>query len=287
MSANATNSSTRGKGCTLPAREEILEDYLSARLSEENRDAFEEHYFGCAHCFDELQTLQAVRDELPRAVAKFEGNPTRLVAGGVGAAAVAAALVLAVGAGMWMRPAPLEVSETSDFQLPSSPTQPESPQPPAPEPAIPSGPSLEQLARFEPPGYEPLRFRGIPDDATARFQRGIERYRRGDYGGAVDNLRVAAELDPDAAHICFFLGVSHLMLDQENAGIMRLRATIALGDSPYLEEAHFYLAKAFLRRQNVRAAETQLKTLIELRGSWSDEARRLLTDLQKLNNRSD
>ena len=34
------------------------------RLSEEDRDAFEEHYFECARCFDELQTLQAIREEL-------------------------------------------------------------------------------------------------------------------------------------------------------------------------------------------------------------------------------
>ena len=55
------------------------------------------------------------------------------------------------------------------------------------------------------------------------------------------------------------------MVGQDAAGIERLRATIALGDSPYLEEAHFNLAKALLRRKDFGAAEAQLKALIQLR----------------------
>ena len=71
-------------------------------------------------------------------------------------------------------------------------------------------------------------------------------------------------------------------LGQDDAAVDRLQATIALGDSSYLEDAHLYLAKAFLRRKDVGAARTHLKTLIELRGSRSDEARRLLAQLQNV-----
>ena len=69
-----------------------------------------------------------------------------------------------------------------------------------------------------------------------------------------------------------FLASPISCLGQDDAAIDQLRATIALGDSAYLEDAHFYLAKAFLRRKDLGAAETQLKKLIELRGSRSDEA---------------
>ena len=109
--------------------------------------------------------------------------------------------------------------------------------------------------------------RDVPDEATARFLRGMEHFRKADYMNAVEDLRRAAESDPDAAHIRFFLGVTHLMLGQDDAAIDRLRATIALGDSPYLEEAHWYLAKALLRRNNrERGSETELRTLIQLQG---------------------
>jgi tetratricopeptide (TPR) repeat protein len=150
---------------------------------------------------------------------------------------------------------------------------------------VPPEPSLEQLARVDPPRYEPPTLRNLPDEATARFLRGMEHYRKADYANAVEDLRRAAESDPDAAHIRFFLGVTHLLLGQEDAAIDRLQATIALGDSAYLEEAHWYLAKAFLRRNDLGAAETELRKLIQLQGSANDEAGRLLSQVERLKDR--
>jgi tetratricopeptide (TPR) repeat protein len=285
MSANATNSSKRKMDCARVARDEILEAYLVGRLSEEDRDAFEVHYFECGRCFDELKTLQAIREELPRVSVESETTTTHRLPRWLPAAGLAAALVLAVSV-PWMRPTlpsgPSEATRpSSSQQLPATPT------PQHPQPSIAPQPALEQLARVEPPVYEARRLRNAPDEATARFQAGMKRYRGADYRGAVAELRLAAELDPDAAHISFFLGISHLMLGQDQAAIDRLRATIALGDSPYLEEAHFYLAKAFLRRADLSAAETQLKELVQLRGSRSAEAERLITQIERLKQRSD
>jgi tetratricopeptide (TPR) repeat protein len=290
MSANATNSSKHRMDCAKVAREEIIESYLVDRLSEEDREAFEEHYFECAHCFDDLQSLRAIREELRLASAGAELEPrtTRPLFGWASAAGLAAAIVLAVAVGIWMRSRPPSgPPETTNTPSPSQTGLPDPPRAQPPEPRVTPEPSLEQLARVEPPRYEPLTLRGASNQATQRFQRGMERYRKADYAGAVDDLRAAAELDPDAAHINFFLGISHLMLGQDDVAIDRLRATIALGDSPYLEEAHFYLAKAFLRRKDLGAAEEQLKKLIQLRGSGSGEARRLLTQVERLKERSD
>ena len=273
--------------CGRVEREEVLESYLVGRLGEEDREAFEEHYFECARCFGDLQTLQAIRGELRHADAQFGDKTRHPLLRWAPAAGLAAAIVLAVGVALWMRSGPVGVSETPKPPLPSRAEVPEIPQPRESKPTATPGPSLEELARVEAPRYEPLRLRGMPDEATVRFQRGMEHYRKADYRAAVDDLRVAAELDPDAAHIRFFLGIVYLMLGQDDAAIDRLRATIALGDSAYLEEAHLYLAKAFLRRKDLRAAETQVKALIELRGRWSDEARRLLTQLEGLKKRSD
>jgi tetratricopeptide (TPR) repeat protein len=284
MSENATNSSKSGMDCTIAARDEILEGYVSGALTEQDREAFEAHYFGCARCFDELQTLQAIRDELPRAVAATESR--RRMAGWYATAALAAAVVLAVGLALWTRPGASDVPATAALQTPRQSERAATPPPAAPVTTAPAGPSIAQLARFEPPRYEPLTLRGTPDVATARFQLGMEHYRKGDYARAAEDLRVAADLDPEAAHSRFFLGVSHLLLKQDDAGIDRLQATIALGDSAYLEDAHFYLAKAFLGRKESRAAETQLKKLIELGGSRRNEARRLLAQIQQLNERS-
>ena len=283
MSADATSSSKRGMDCDRASREEIFENYLADRLSEEDRAAFEEHYFGCPRCFDELQTLQAIREQLRTDGAEFEGNADRTVPRWAQAAGLAAAVILAAGTMLWMRaPVPSGVQNETAPPLQSQAESPRRPQPQESDRAAASGPSLEQLARIQAPPYQPLRLRGVPDEATARFQRGMERYRKADYAGALAELRGAAELDPEASHIRFFLGICHLMVSEDDAGIEQLQATIALGDSPYLEEAQLYLAKAFLRRKDFGAAEAQLKALIQLRGSKSAEAGRLLMQIQKL-----
>ena len=286
MSANTTHSSGRKMDCARVSRDEIVEGYLVGRLTEEDREAFEAHFFGCAHCFDDLRLLQAVQGELGQGGVEFQARKRDpwfrwVPAAGLAAAAIAAALVL------WMRPAPPSGSPETTVPPPSQTQAPQTPSPQQlPPPTAGSEPSLQQLAKVEPPLYEPRRLRDVPDEATKRFQTGMEHYRKADYALAVDDLHESARLDPDAPHILFYLGISHLMLNHEDAAIAGLRATIALGDSPYLEEAHLYLAKAFLRRHDLRAAEIELKKLIDLRGSWSGEAQRLLTQVERLKQRS-
>jgi tetratricopeptide repeat protein len=282
MSEHATNSAKGRMDCDRVSREEIFESYLLGRLTEQDREAFEQHYFECARCFDELQTLQAIRDELRRG-AEPDASTTRSRFGWPALVGLAAAVIVAVGVAVSMRPkAPSNLPEASRSAPPSPATIPETSRPDVPEPPGSSESPLELLARVEPPRYEPPVLRGTPDDVTARFQRGMDRYRQADYRGAINELRPAADQDPAAAHIRFYLGISQLMLGQDDPAIDSLRATIALGDSAYLEDAHWYLAKAFLRRKDSGAAERQLKEVIKLSGTRSSEARRLLNQLERL-----
>jgi tetratricopeptide (TPR) repeat protein len=273
--------------CARVAREEIAERYVVDGLSDEDRTAFEEHYFECASCFEELKALQAIQAELRLPAADNEVSTRHSFLRWAPAAGLAAAVVLAVGVVVWMRPSqPSRLPEATTTVQPSPGQTSERPQQPQqPGGAVTPEPSLEQLARVDPPRYESPALRDVPDEATARFLRGMEHFRKADYMNAVENLRRAAESDPDAAHIGFFLGVTHLMLGQDDAAIDRLRATIALGDSAYLEEAHWYLAKAFLRRNDLGAAEAELRILIRLQGSASDEAGRLLAQVERLKDR--
>jgi tetratricopeptide (TPR) repeat protein len=140
--------------------------------------------------------------------------------------------------------------------------------------------ALTVLARVEPPPYIPLSLRGPRNEAAARFDTAMRRYAARDYAGAVSDLSAAARLSPTSAHVSFFLAICQLLTDQLDAAIAGLQATIALGESPYLEEAHFYLAKARLRQGDVRAAQTELKRTIELRGQLEADARRLLAHVE-------
>ncbi|MGO9093825.1 MAG: hypothetical protein ACLQGV_01255 [Bryobacteraceae bacterium] len=75
---------------------EIVEKYITGQLGDADAEAFEAHYFECAKCFEELQTLQALSAVLQRR----RKTARRLPA----ARWLAAAMVLAVlGATWWVR----------------------------------------------------------------------------------------------------------------------------------------------------------------------------------------
>ena len=352
MTTDSTNSPKERMDCARVAREQILESYLLGKLSDEDRDAFEEHFFECTHCFDELKTLRALREELGRP----HTNPvlrTRvfLLWGAVGA--FAAAAILIIGLGLSLREhgptAPIESAQAPTTSQPSSDAtkspssetndpsiariesprgalrgpssaprattitktasqpQPKQAESRSPETTGASELAIEHLARVEPRPYDPGTVPGRVDEATERFRRGMERYVKGDFANAIEDLRLARKLDSDAPHISFFVGVTELMLGHVGAAIGSLRQTIALGDSPYLEDAHFYLAKAFLQLNRVSSvrsvyppggtlvvatdgvtlepAEEQLRQVIKLGGSRSEEAKRLLAEIERIKER--
>jgi tetratricopeptide (TPR) repeat protein len=141
--------------------------------------------------------------------------------------------------------------------------------------------SLAELGRFQPPAFAPTSVRGVQDASTARFREGMKHYADGDYRGAIPGLRAAAQLDPGAAHAMFFLGVCYVVTGQLDEGIRALRQTIGVGDSPYLEEAHFHLAKAFLQKSDPARARQEAERTIRLRGALETEARQLLAALDR------
>jgi hypothetical protein len=65
-----------------------------------------------------------------------------------------------------------------------------------------------------------------------------------------------------------------------DAAVGGLQSTIALGDSRYLEEAHYYLAKARLCQVDLRAAHAELRRTTEQKGQLDADARRLLTQVE-------
>ncbi len=161
MSEDTTNTSKRTMDCGRVSREEILEGYLAGRLTEEDREAFEEHYFECAHCFDELRMLQAIRDVLPEVTPESEPRRTHRATRWAPAAGLAAAAVLTVGTLLLMRPSsPSNPPESTKSTSPSPSAVPVPETPNRPPPAATPAPSLEQLARVDPPLYEPVRLRG-------------------------------------------------------------------------------------------------------------------------------
>jgi tetratricopeptide (TPR) repeat protein len=276
--------------CEQIKREEMVERYLLGRLSESEQDAFELHYFECAHCFDEVKAHRSLREELARQRATIRTEAVRASAGWRWAWAVgAAAAVVVVSLGLWQR-------------RPQVRPQPSTPVAVAPVSKAPEQTgtdhktgeagstqvaSLEELARFDPPRYSPAILRGPTDEATRRFREGMNFYSKGDYAGTIKKLRSTVELNPQAADARFFLGACFLLTGQSTEGIRELKETIALGESPYLEEAHFYLSKAYLQEGNVAEARKELQTTVRLHGDLENQARELLQKLEARGKKSD
>ena len=114
------------------------------------------------------------------------------------------------------------------------------------------------------------------------FRLAMKRYQQSDYAGAIGALRAAVKLNPKDPGPLFFLGVSHLLANRTDDGIAILQQCIALGNTPYLEESHYYLAKAFLRKGDAAAARRELEEVVRLKGDHEDEAQQLLQQLSAL-----
>jgi len=260
--------------CDKITRGEIAEKYVLGELSEPDREAFERHYFECSRCFEELQTYRALQLELKRAAPAIRAEPARTrIPWAWTWAPTAAVVLLAVGIGLWFRqhatvpiPVPAPVVRAPKVQASAEPPLP----------------TLQELAQVQPPPYVPTTLRGAEDEAQQRFREAMRHYLKGDYGAAIPGLRRAFELNPKTPEIRFFLGACHLLTGQTDAAIFHLRATVTLGDSPYLEEAHFYLAKAYIRKRILSAARRELISLVELHGEREKEARWLIEQIELL-----
>jgi tetratricopeptide (TPR) repeat protein len=249
-------------------REELVERYLTGSLNPQERESFEEHYFACDPCFEALQAQRTLQAELSASAPQIRSIPVSSPAHFHWKIVLAAAAVLILG-----------VLGIRWGLKPNSP--PEAP-PTQTAKSSPAGPSLSELARFDPPNYSQTILRGNQEEAMREFRLAMKRYQQSDYADAIGALRAAVKLNPKDPGPLFFLGVSHLLANQTDEGIVVLQQCIALGDTPYLEEAHYYLAKAFLRKGDAAAARRELEEVVRLKGDHEDEAQRLHQQLAAL-----
>ena len=103
----------------------------------------------------------------------------------------------------------------------------------------------------------------------------MSHYSRADYAGAIPGLQ---RVDSTEAH--FYLGACDLLTGNRGAAMAEFRRVIAAGDTPYLEEAHFYLAKGLIGARDVAGARQQLQGVIALHGDLEKQAGDLIAQLK-------
>jgi len=245
--------------CEQIEREHTAEMYLTGGLDKSEGEEFEAHCSACPACLEKLEifrTLQSElweqsREALPVTAEKRPALSRRWVA-----AAAAGVLLIAIGLALWWRLGPARGRGISGPG---------------------AGVAIADLGSFEPPVYlPPPAPRGLADEASEYFERGMEFYREGDYSRAISDLESAVRINPQAANGRFFLGVCFLLTGQNKRGVVELKKTIALDDPAFAEETHFYLGKAYLRQKDIRRARQELRAVAEGGGRLAEEAGRLL-----------
>jgi len=213
--------------CETVAARELVERYVTGRLTDaDGLGEFEVHVLTCARCREEVRLALAVRAELRAAAAPHARRWPIGVS--LAVAAGAAALLL-------LRPSTARLQALGAVQ--------------------------------DAPIYLGEQVRGgAPTAADSIFDQAMRAYANGDYAGAAAGLDRALKAGVDSAPALFFLGVSELLLHRDGDAASGLRRAVALGDTPYLLEARYYLAKALLRGGDGRGA------LRELSGTGPDSA---------------
>jgi tetratricopeptide (TPR) repeat protein len=239
---------------------DLLDGYVRGTLSDEQRDAFEQHFLGCASCAGEVETALEIHEVLRSA-------PRRRSAVPLWAAAAAALVLVALLAVWWTSRGPERSGPVADAPSRDVPA-------PAPTPT-PSEEALLELAQVAPPAYEETVLRGGEDT----LRQAMRLYREGRYGDAIRGLEAAMARNPQADHVIFFLGASYLLDGQTGPAIDALRIVAERPESPFSEEARFYLAKALIRDRRLEDAKAELEKLASSDGAWATDARDLLERL--------
>lgn len=222
--------------------------YVRGQLSEQERDAFELHFFDCSRCLDEVRMLLAVRRELSRSGGRGLSWARRVLP----LAAAAALVLVSVLGTLWWTHRPAELSA---------------------------------LARIDPPPYEEIRLRGTAGPSAEAFRDAMRYYVAGDYDRAIPGLEAALKTSGGADHVRFFLGVSHLLAGDGERAIAELRQ-VSESESPFAEESGYYLAKALIGEGELRQARETLRDVVAAGGAKAREAERLLERLEDLRKKS-
>lgn len=255
--------------CEEVERDEVAEQYVAGRLSEDDQARFEDHFFDCTACLERVRIVEQARAELSAQEHPMVWRNWRRAGAGLAAAAV---LALAVRAGY-------------DRWIDSDDASPVAGRPPdviGPSPSASTSPApivQPSLGKIELPPYNAPRVRTAPTDAQRAFRDAMVFYSAGNCDATLSGLRRALVLDDSLLPARFYLGVCELERSRPLAAAPALEQVIAAGESPYLEDALFFLAHARIREGNLAAARAGLERVVSLRGNRRDEAQRLLTQL--------
>lgn len=204
----------------------VVERYVAGTSTARETEQLERHLLGCRGCQRAVRLGSAVRAELRSSRSGSSANRSRwrrrstLVACGL----LAATVVAVAGSRVANRNALRQLGVVASL-----------------------------------PEYAGIAVRSYRSAGDSLFAEGMRLYGERRIEEATMMLQGARARGADSVPSSFFLGVLLLMRDQPIAAQRELLAVLRHGDTPYAAEAHFFLAKAWLRRGNRDSARVHLR----------------------------
>jgi TolA-binding protein len=256
--------------------EEQITAFYSGQLDERKADAIRDHLVECRTCRElareARQFLQAMTEPMQVATAAPMSVSTRpwYRVHGPRLWRLAAAVLLAVSLPLlvwqWQQRAPSD----QQAKMPPTPSQPrENP-----------WRNLEiAKADYVPAPPDELIWRDEPGTPTSpkvsALARAMRPYQQNDFAEAEQRLAQFLEKNPKHAQAHFYRGVSLLMLGRTTEAVAPLEAAVEYGQGRVSEEAHWYLAQAYLKADEPSKALEQLDTVIAAKGKYRADAEKL------------
>lgn len=132
--------------------------------------------------------------------------------------------------------------------------------------------------------YEPMSViapvtRGANDNYLINYTSGLEKYRAGDYEGALQSFNEALREDINATEAKFFMGLSYLAKGDGEAAA-RLLGELTGDGSSFAKDAEWYLALAYLKTGEKEKAAIHLGSLAASPGYYREKAEKILRRLK-------
>lgn len=221
----------------------LIDDYLKEQIPEDRRETFEEHYFTCDSCFNELKLHERLfSKEIP--IILKGTKPFRIW--GFRPLFVLTSLFIVV---------------VSSFLVINNYKQAK---------------YLYEISVVEPPSYTRTETRDTPHDRT--ITRAMAFYNKQEYEKALELLDAAPDENPQ---VTFFKGICHLELNQLKPAVGCFDSIIREMNPSYYDEAVFYKGIALLRLNEKKDALEQFQNLASMFSPYSQRAKEIITKIEK------
>ena len=265
--------------CSEPKIGKLISIYEFGQLTEDKKNAFENHLLECDYCFQSLFEMSPVVEEIQKnpeiyltilketkrqsitekalkiwenikfSVQKFiEFTPKSIR---YAAPVVIGIIVLAV------------------FILPTTEKK------------------YADLARIEPIRYIPITTRTGENlnEFDRLFDEGMQFYSGKKYNEAIVKFRFIEKQKPENIELLFYLGICELMEENINHAIEDFKKALELDGTSYSESLHWYLGNAYLKKEDVKRAINEFRKVIELAGDYKWKAKGIMREIEELNNK--